>query len=449
MLCRRCGATIHDGLRVCPHCGERQARQPSQVSCAHCRHKAPAASSICPRCGHVLRDRRLSGGVLTTVGLLLIAGLALSAGVASHNWSAVQQGAQERLTLIETGISELGGKVLDTASSLAVTEVEMATATPTPVVVLAALSDVERAPEPIRPVVVLAPTTVGGAVGGAGMEPAAVVAVSVADQASPTPEPVAIEQPTATAPPTATLPPTAVPPTATPTATELPPTHTPTLPPTPTTAPATPTAPAVAAAATGGSGLTHSVQAGDNWFSIARRYGITQETLAAYNNSRSTDILQVGQVLRVPAAGAAVSVPTAPPTPVRPTSAPVIPTPAATATPEPAVVTRLAAPELLSPITGDGFTAGTPPVLTWRPVAGFGPQDHYYVLVRFTMRDNQQGHVEDRVTGTSYTVPIWVYDVANPPNRLQTWSVQVRRMGSGNQELSLSPPSENRTFYWR
>jgi LysM repeat protein len=193
------------------------------------------------------------------------------------------------------------------------------------------------------------------------------------------------------------------------------------------------------------------VQAGDNWFSIARRYGITQEALAAYNNSQPSDILQVGQVLRVPAAGAAIPLP-ATPTPARPTVVPAAATPtvpAATPTPVIPTVAALAAPSLVTPMTGDGFTSGAQPVLSWKPVRGFGPQDYYYVLVKYMMRDGQQGYVEDRGTDTSFTVPFWVHDVAAPPDRLATWSVQVRRMGPGNQEIEISPPSENRTFYWR
>jgi hypothetical protein len=391
--------------------------------------------------------------------LILVASLALSAGVASRNWNVVQESAQERLARIEAGISELGGKVLDTASSLAVAEVDSPTPTPTPVVVLAVLPDTDSAlAAPLQSDIVLAPTTVG-AVGGVGIETASAVAV-VTDEVIPTTEPTATEtpiaaSPTATALPTATEPPTPVPPTATPTATTAPPTHTPTVPATPTRAPATPTPQAAAAAAgagaTGGGGLTHAVQAGDNWFSIAQRYGITQEALAAYNNSQPSDILQVGQVLRVPTAGAAIP-PPATPTPARPTAVPAAatPTPAA-ATPTPVIptVAALAAPSLIAPMTGDGFTSGAQPVLSWRPVSGFGPQDYYYVLVRYTMRDGQRGYADDRVTGTSFTVPVWVYDVAAPPDRLATWSVQVRRMGPGNQDIEISPPSESRTFYWR
>ncbi len=237
--------------------------------------KPDNASTVCPRCGQTLRAQRLSGGVLTSVVLILGTSLALSVGVASHSWRVLQESAQERLTRIEAGISELGGKVLDTASSLAAAEVDSTTATPTPVVVLAVLPDTDRAlVAPLESDIVLAPTTVG-AVGGAGIEPAAVVA-AVAAEASPAAEPTATEPPTPvpptpTAMPTATEPPTAVPPTATPTVTEAPPTRTPTVPSTPTKAPATSTPQAAAAAATGGGGLTHTVQTGDNWFSIARR----------------------------------------------------------------------------------------------------------------------------------------------------------------------------------
>jgi LysM repeat protein len=451
--------------------------------------------------------------VLATAGLILIAGLALSAGAATRNWSELQETAKEQLALVETGISELGGKVLDTASSLAEPEAEVATPTQTPVVVLALLPDITPVAGTVQTDIVLAPTTVSEAVGGPGVQ-ADVATAAALEEASPTLEPAT---PTAIA----TEQPTEAPPTATPTATEPPPTptQTPTPPPTPTSVPPTPTPEAVAAAAsggglthtvqagdnwfsiaqrygvtqdalaahngkrssdilqvgqvlripatgaasasstgaaaasaTGGGGLTHTVQAGDNWFSIARRYGITQEALAAYNNKRPTDILQVGDRLRIPPAGAVVAVPTVTPTAARPTPTPAAATPASpppTPTTAAPVVARLAAPSLLSPMSGDGFTASTQPVLSWRAVPGLGPQDYYYVLAKFTMRDGQQINVEERTTATSLTVPSWVFDVASPPDRLGVWSVQVRRPGQGSQEIEVSPPSESRAFYWR
>ena len=128
------------------------------------------------------------------------------------------------------------------------------------------------------------------------------------------------------------------------------------------------------------------------------------------------------------------------------------PAPAATATPAPTatpVIVMLAAPSLLTPTNGDGFTAGSQPVLTWKPATGMGAQDYYFVQVRYALRDGRVNTIEERVTSLSFVVPLWYYDLANTPDRLGTWSVQVRRMGANNRELIVSPFSESRTFYWR
>jgi LysM repeat protein len=190
---------------------------------------------------------------------------------------------------------------------------------------------------------------------------------------------------------------------------------------------------------------TYTVQRGDNWFTIARRYGITQEALAAFNDRIPSDVLQVNQKLRIPPAGVAVVKPT--PVPVEPTAKPT-PTAAPEPTPVPTVV-RLAAPVLVSPMTGDGFTSDTLPVLTWEPVSGTTSEDYYYVRVGFTMQDGEKGFVPGEVTGTSFTVPRWVHDAARTPDRISSWSVQVLRRGPDGSIIEVSPPSESRTFYWR
>ncbi|MEI2689975.1 MAG: LysM peptidoglycan-binding domain-containing protein [Anaerolineae bacterium] len=357
----------------------------------------------------------------------------------------------------------------------------MVTETPTPVVVLAALPDNPGQAAMTNQVVVLAPTTVGMAIGG-GNGAADMVEIATAaatEQTSP-----AVETPTEapTEAPTATV----AEPTATPTATEIPATPTPSSTPTsqPTPAPATPTrsaatptpalptatrtepapTPAVptptgteptrtvvaaAAAAAVNSDATYTVQAGDNWFSIAQGLGITQDTLAAYNDSTPSDILQVDQVLLVPPTGLVITLPTATPTQVRPTATRTsTATPAPTATP---AIVMLAAPSLVRPMSGDGFASETQPVLSWRPVTGMGPQDYYHVVIRYTLRDGQPAVLEDQVpsTATTYTVPMWFYDLARTPDRLGAWSVQVRRLGANGQALIISPFSESRTFYWR
>jgi N-acetylmuramoyl-L-alanine amidase len=64
-------------------------------------------------------------------------------------------------------------------------------------------------------------------------------------------------------------------------------------------------APAAVADAATGSSSEHVVRAGESLWTIAQRFGITVAALAAENSLSARDPLQVGQRLRVPAAGAA------------------------------------------------------------------------------------------------------------------------------------------------
>ena len=451
MNCKRCGQAIHGGLSVCPHCGERQTLKNNLVTCAHCRHKASSASSICPRCGYALRSNRFFGTLWSKVALALLALVLL--GAVAAGWDAIRSNVQQQVARLGDGIGAVGGKVLDAASSLAVTEVELATSTPTPVVVLAELPEISATPD-----IVLAPTTVGAAVGGG------LTVDQISDNAASALA-QAVQPPTATAQPTATA--TPIPPTPQPTATQVPPTPTrirptatrvrptatraaPTataLPATATPQPATATPQAVAAAG-GSASRSHTIQPGDNWFNVARRYGITQETLAAYNDMTPNDILQVDQVLQIPPEGAVVTIPTATATPVRPTPTRAAPTDTPTPAPTPTVLVFQPAPVLLAPSSGDGFVASAQPVVRW-DYADLGPNDYYYVMLRFTKRDGSSGFAEDRTTSTSLAVPMWVFDMAAPPDRLVTWAVQIRRMGLDGQEIEISPFSDSRVFYWR
>ena len=458
MPCKRCGAQVHEGLSICPHCGEPRAKHANTISCSHCRYRAPATSSLCPRCGQILRSRRFSSRLLAAAGVLTLLVLIAAGALASRNWLEVKATAKLRLAAVESRVNEMGGKVLDAASSLVADEGALSTPTPTQVVVLAVLPSPELpTAEPVRfNNVIVAPTTVSDSGGvlqqnnktlSDAVTQTLTSTVTVVD--TPAPPTATSAPPTATRPaPTATRPaPTAT--RAPATATSIPPTATP-VPPTAT--PVRPTATPVAAAAAAGAGnreRTYVVKAGDNWYTIARSYGITQEALAAYNNKTPSDVLQIDDVLRIPVEGVAVTLPTA--TSQRPTATPTPTRPAATATPAPTLVAPsielLSAPVLLSPLVNDGYTAGAQPRLTWRQVDGMAAGDYYYVLVQFTLRDDTIGFVEDRVTSTAYEVPMWVYDVVKTPERQVTWSVQVRR--SGGQEIELSPFSERRIFYWR
>lgn len=459
MSCNRCGAAIYAGLQICPHCGARQKKRTARTSCAHCHHRAPSGSSVCPRCGHVLRARRTPAGLVFVVALVALTAVVLTVDMFTGGWKQIQLSVADKVALAQMQVNEVGGKVLDAASSLADGDIAAEPATPTPAVVLQELDDtaplLAMQALPTQPSsVVVAPTTVGEAIGGlpTGSTPESVavaVVAATATQAPPTASAVPTQAATPTPPPTPTrVPPTPtrVPPTATrvpPTATNLPPTATP-VPPTATPVPPTATPEAVAAAGAGE--RVYRVQAGDNWFSIAQSFGIAQEALAAYNNRTPNDILQVDEQLRIPAAGAAIQIPTATPQPTataRPTATPV-----ATATAVPTVV-RLAAPVLVSPANLDGFTANTQPMLNWQPVAGMTPQDYYYVKVAFIMANGETGYADADVAGTSFGVPWWVFDAATPPDRLASWTVQVRRIGADGQTIDRSPASQSRQFYWR
>lgn len=444
MECKHCGATLHRGLQVCPHCGARQKRQSSTIICAYCRSRAPASLTLCPRCGQRLRARRFSLGILPLLALVVIVGLVWSTGLASEGWQAVRAFGEDRLAVAQARLGDLGARVLDTASVLAENAVPAESPTPTMIVVLAELPieptpRAEEAQEP--PVEESEPTQALAAVESSqGAETVALAApTATAVSTSPTPLP-----PTITPTPVPATP-TPIPPTATPTS--LPPTATPTqMPPTATPLPPTPTPEALAVAAGGAGGQQlYTVQPGDNWYTIAEKFGVTQEALAAYNGHVPSDVLQVEQVLMIPAPGLEPSTPTR-----APTATPVPPTATPSPTPTPTVV-RLAAPRLLSPANGDGFGGGieSRPRLAWAAVAGMTPSDHYYVRISFDMAAGDQGFVEAEITGTEFEVPAWVYDAAMPPDRWIKWTVQVRRRDGNGQVVSISPTSESGLFYWR
>jgi LysM repeat protein len=83
------------------------------------------------------------------------------------------------------------------------------------------------------------------------------------------------------------------------------PTSTPTtaVTPAPTQLPA-PTQPPVS-----GGERTHTVQAGENLFRIALKYGLSYQTLASYNGIANPQFIYVGQVLKIPPSGSPVEPP--------------------------------------------------------------------------------------------------------------------------------------------
>jgi LysM repeat protein len=60
------------------------------------------------------------------------------------------------------------------------------------------------------------------------------------------------------------------------------------------------------------SGSTYTVQPGDNLFRIALRHNLTTQALAQANNITNPALIQVGQVLSIPAGGNQPAQPTTP-----------------------------------------------------------------------------------------------------------------------------------------
>lgn len=360
------------------------------------------------------------------LALSVVATLLLAAVPGRTPWQTARSLAQHRLALLQSRVSDIGGKVLDTASSLAEPAPLEESPTPTPIVLLPPLPEesllvakgVLTGSQPST--LIVAPTTVPEEVAAALQAATAVTATAALTATAPAAAQVPTANPTPTA--TSTLPlPTA----------------------TPTAAPPTPTPHAVAAGIGGTGELTYTVQPGDNWYTIARRFGLTQEALAAYNRRTPNDVLQVNERLRIPPANAPLS-PTATPTPTRPR-----PTPTPVPSPTPVPVVALPAPQGLLPLDDDGFTADAQPLLRWSPVPGMAAGDYYYVYVEFLMNDGSKGFVDAETTQPWFEVPRWTYEVAATPNRIFTWTVQVRRRLPSGQVVDVSPVSRKATFYWR
>jgi murein DD-endopeptidase MepM/ murein hydrolase activator NlpD len=194
-------------------------------------------------------------------------------------------------------------------------------------------------------------------------------------------------------------------------------------------------------AATKATGTTYVVKSGDTLAGIATAYGIAWQDIAAANNIGSASALQVGQVLRIPVAGA----PTATPRP----KATATPTSAAT-TPAPTV----RAPILESPADGsraDGEKAEIE--LRWQPVNGMPDGALYQVSIEYVQGGQKQAITLPPTTATGQRFPPWLYKLSDLPGRLYTWYVTVVRMATdgkgGEVTLPLSPPSAARTFGWQ
>ena len=57
-LCIKCGKTVQDADKFCPHCGSPQQNGSPKNSCPTCNHQNPAEASFCEKCGAALKQNR-------------------------------------------------------------------------------------------------------------------------------------------------------------------------------------------------------------------------------------------------------------------------------------------------------------------------------------------------------------------------------------------------------
>ncbi|MGE5603288.1 MAG: LysM peptidoglycan-binding domain-containing protein [Nitrososphaerales archaeon] len=476
MYCRRCGATLHQGVVICPECGARQRRGISSVRCARCGQRVSLGLTVCPHCGRDVHPAGPRWGLWLT-GFAIIAVAALW-GLGELPIERIRTEVASARTRVAAVVQFLGPVATPTAR----------VSTPQ---ALAELPDkpTEAPPEEEETAAVEAATAAVPEV-----EPTAAVTVEpTADMAARATQ-TAAAQPTSIPTPSPTLEPTATP-SPMPTATLTPePTATPTAAPTQAPAPAgrvtykvrsgdtlsgiaarygiswqdlatangltsrstlrngqelvipvPGSAPAAApnAAALSPSGA-YKVKSGDSLSTIAAQFGMTWQELATANGLTAKSRLNVGQELVIPGKGG--------PTQALPTASPV---PAPTSRPEPTVVALLSAPVLVNPADQASASGGSAFIeLVWRfPEPGGLPAGAgYRVAILWTENGEPKEYLVPVTTATSIRMPSWLWQKADQPTRMYTWSVRLVETttdGQGRErDILLSPSSETRTLYW-
>jgi LysM repeat protein len=193
-------------------------------------------------------------------------------------------------------------------------------------------------------------------------------------------------------------------------------------------------------------GTTYTVKSGDSLSSIASKYGITWQELASANGLSSSSRLSIGQQLVIPGTGGASQpAPTATAAVARATAKPT----AAPATP----LAQVPAPVLESPSDQTPYSGPNSYIeLVWEQSADLPPGAQYQVLIRWTEGGVPMEYTDMRTTGKSIRMPLWLYGKADQPSRQYAWTVRVVQTvtdGQGGQkDISLSPASPARVLYW-
>jgi LysM repeat protein len=177
---------------------------------------------------------------------------------------------------------------------------------------------------------------------------------------------------------------------------------------------------------------------------IGARFGVAWETIAAANNLTAATVLNIGQELVIPAAGAAL-----------PATATPRPLPTWTRTPAPPSAPpppSLAAPLLSNPADGTPYSGDQAVLeLVWQAVEGMSANGQYQVTLRWAENGAPQEHLI-YTTATGIRVPTWLWQKADRPTRQYTWFVTAITKTTdgkgGERVIPLSPPSAARTFSW-
>ncbi len=462
MYCRRCGATLHQGVVVCPECGARQRRGISSVRCARCGHRVSLGLTVCPHCGRDVHPAGPRWG-LWLAGFAVIAVAALW-GLGELPVDRIKTEVASMRTQVSRVVQFLGPVASPTTvptrrpTAQAVAALPD-TPTPTPTKVVPPVSEVEPTPQPTPDT----PT------------PDATAAFNLpalTPTSSPTLEPTSTETPAPTS--TATTEPTATP------------TTTPPPPPSgrvtykvksgdtlssiaakygvtwqaladankltsrstlrigqelviPVAGSAAQPAPT---AAPSGAGTKYKVKSGDSLSSIATQFGITWQVLAAANGLTAQSRLSVGQELTIPGKeGAPQAASTAPPPPT------------ATRPPAPTAVALLAAPRIVDPADQASYGGGRTEIyLSWKQVDEVPSGAGYRVSIQWTEQGVPMEYLVPVTNATSIRMPSWLFERADQPTRKYLWSVRVVQPttdGQGREkDLLLSPASETRVLYW-
>jgi LysM repeat protein len=479
MYCRRCGASLHQGVVICSECGARQRRGLSAVHCARCNGRVSLGLTVCPHCG---RDVHPAGPRWS----LWFAGFAVVIVAALWGLGALPvERVAEQITSIETRVAGII-KVFGPSGGRGTSE-------PSPTPQMAALSKPTATMTPTR-----RPTRTP--------TEELVATIAPAEEITATAALTSTETITATVALTATVAaevPSATPtlePTATPPATETPtlvPTETPTAIPTNTPVPGRTTykvksgdtlssiagqfdiswqdlaaanglnsrstlrvgqelivplpggnpAPAPTSAPAEAP-TTYTVKSGDSLSAIATRFGITWQALAQANGLTGSSRLNVGQKLIIPSTGGSSQ--------VAPSSTPaqvaVAPTGTPTAAPT-AAPPQLPGPVLVSPGDQTPYSGASAYIeLVWEQSADLPAGAQYQVLLRWSEGGAPMEYSDMRTTAKSIRMPLWLYGKADQPSRQYTWSVRVVQSvtdGQGGQkDILLSPSSASRVLYW-